>query len=212
MKSLALLSLVMSFVLSACALPQVQMDNTWRFSQLRAATHKLDIGEGLGSCSGTMVAPRHYLTAAHCIIEGQSLKVEGNVATLLKKSEDNDLALLDVAVDCPCVPVASERPAVDTPVVVVGYPLGMAQFLTEGRIQPTLLLPPEYSFLMAISAQVAPGNSGGGTFALVNGEYVLVGVVHAVGVASLGGFIPNLVPHLALVVAPEYVSQFLKAK
>lgn len=212
MKSLALLSLVMSFVLSACALPQVQLDNTWRFSQLRAAVHKLDIGEDLGTCSGTMIAPRHYLTAAHCIVEGQSLKVDGRQATLLKKSEETDLALLDVAIDCPCVPVASERPGVDTPVVVIGYPLGIGQYLTEGRIMPVLNVPDELAHLMGISAAVAPGNSGGPVFALVNGEYLVVGVVHAVGVASLGGFIPNLVPHLAIAISTEAVAAFLHVR
>lgn len=172
-------------------------------SLLREATWQMFI-EG-GTCSGVMIAPKLYLTAAHC--QGTNMNVEGVPATLVKVDKDKDLMLLEVDLGCPCIPVAAVDPAIDTPIMVIGFPLGVGEYLTEGRLQGFLNSP--IGHLRHISAPIIFGNSGGPVIAMVDGRYVVVGIISAVHGDVLYGLIPYVVPHLSIAVSVETINKFL---
>lgn len=202
-----LLAAVLSFFVAGCALlPEVVTPRVSTFAQLRQATYQL-IGDE-GSCSAVLIAPEKALTAAHC--DQTNLKINGKSAILIKKNETADLMLLFVDnLECPCVPIASSFPALDTFVATIGYPLGLGQVLTEGRVQDLTIDVPEAAHVFLITSPVVFGNSGGPVFAKENGEYRVVGILSGVAVASLGGF-PNLVTHLAFAVRTDVIQGFLK--
>lgn len=191
------LSLVLALMLSACSFPS-QEDASYR--QLRAATWQVTIDER-GTCSGVMVAPHHLLTAAHCM--GDKMMVGNKPAMVVKVDQEKDLLLLLTVVDGPVVEVAKAQPKIDSKVVVVGYPLSIAQYLTEGRMQGSVLLSEAPKSYMAISANISFGNSGGGAFAKEDGVYKLIGI------ASAGALGYGLSTHLSLFVKTSAVQEFL---
>lgn len=174
-----LLSVALSVALSVPAVlglvTVVPSAEAERFTELRQATWQIDVG-GMGHCSGTFIKPKIMLTAAHCF--NDNLLVDGVKAVVLKKDEKLDLMLLFVDKDSPVVALAVPMDVEqDMKVVVVGYPGNMPQYLTEGRVQGTLVY--EDRIWTAISAPVWFGNSGGGVFVKIKGEWKLVGVLSA---------------------------------
>jgi S1-C subfamily serine protease len=158
----------------------------------RAAVHQLfDKGREASGCSGVMIAPKTMLTAAHCIQSGKpwGAGVARAAVKVIAQDRDRDIALLEVGLPCPCVPVAAKDAAVDEAVVVVGYPLNdlvQTQIATEGRAQGRV----EDKYLkgprLRLSAPVAQGNSGGGVFVQRSGEWALVGITTNVTLSSMG--------------------------
>jgi V8-like Glu-specific endopeptidase len=142
------------------------------FSGARDTTRQIFAPKSEASmCSGVMVAPTRMLTAAHCT-DGKMF-VNGKPARLLKKDEDDDVAILEVDAGCPCAPIAESAPVLDEPVIVVGYPLNhtiRVQVLTEGRAQG------QEGRRLRTTAPIAPGNSGGGVFVQHAGRWELVGI------------------------------------
>lgn len=189
------------------------------FTQVRQATWALHLkgvepfwGAPIDAdiCSGVAIKPDLLLTAAHCDVSdkipGSVLTVDGKTTIVVKKDVNKDLMMLFVPdLNSPYVPVGTYVPLQDSPVVLVGYPLGLTQFVTEGRVQGSVELPegiadhPLPKFL-AVSALGEPGNSGGGLFQLVDGKYVLVGIT-----SMKGGMI-------TLCVHPEVIAKFLAPK
>lgn len=159
-------------------------------------------------CSGVAIKPNVILTAAHCDVSdqvpGAIISVNGRQVSIIKKDQDKDLMLLFVpGLDSPTVPVGTYVPVQDSPVVLVGYPLGLIQYVTEGRVQGSVELPEAIvgkvtPKMLAVSAMGDPGNSGGGLFQLVNGQYVLVGIT-----SMKGGTMVTLCVH------PEVLAKFL---
>lgn len=200
-----LLSLVVSIALVGCAVsPEVDSS----YSQLRDHTVQLKGTEG--TCSAFKLPEANlFLTAAHCDQPG--LKINGVSAVVLQKDESVDLMLLYVKGSGKGEVKVGDRPAIDSKVVVVGFPLGMGEFLTEGRVQDAIDVGPAFTHIMAITAPIIFGNSGGPVFSKnrLTGEYELVGIVSMVAIASLG-FIPNVVPHMGMVVKAEAIKEFLK--
>jgi S1-C subfamily serine protease len=168
-------------------------------SDMRAFTWQMFTDQG--TCSGAMIAPNKYLTNAHCY--GENMQVDGKTAVVIKKDEDKDLMLLLVDKECPCVPVATSDLPIDTPIYVIGFPLGISEYITEGRLQNFAPFP--YNHLRLVSAPIIFGNSGGPVVAVVDGKYQLVGTATAVLV--IGGFLP--VPHLGVVTTTKAVNDFL---
>lgn len=180
--------MLLAAALLALALPLHAVD----FSGARNATRQISAPTQESSfCSGVMVAPGRMITAAHCT-DGE-MSVNGKPVRLLARSTQDDIALLEVQDDCPCAPIAMKSPAVDEPVIVVGYPLNASvrvAFLTEGRAEG------EADGRLRLTASIAPGNSGGGVFALRSGRWELVGI--AVSIArNCSGDMCHLFPNIS---------------
>lgn len=196
----------LSVALAACSfLPKADDPAT-----MRAATVHIQIGDS-GTCSGVVIAPETVLTAAHCVEGGKDvLHVGDKPVGAVRADPGKDIAVLRVAgVACPCVPVASQSPLRDTPVTIVGYPMNLAQILTEGRFMGRITdpdAPDEIKPRMVATAPVAFGNSGGPVFAYQDGKLRVVGIVSA-----LRGSGPYTGPiwHLALLVSVETIREFL---
>lgn len=203
-----LLSVALSVVLSVSFIAGYDVlskNDVADYTQLRDATWQINVGD-LGHCSGTFIKPQIMLTAAHCGPEGVNLTVDGHTAVVLKKNEKLDLMLLFVPMESSYVPVGTpEDVYLDEKAVVVGYPLNMPEFTTEGRIQGLTDLDGDPR--MAVSAPVIFGNSGGGVFTKENGRWVLSGVVSAVGGTFFGP-----VSHLMYSADPVHIVEFVKSQ
>ena len=161
-------------------------------------------GEPRGNGSGVMVAPGLMLTAAHVVDSGRvGVGLSQAPAKVVKVSKILDLALLEVALACPCAPVASKAPKVDSPVAAIGYPsfnYAAVQMRTAGHIQGRV----ERDHRLMFSAPISGGNSGGGLFF---GD-TLVGIV--VEVINGGNmFSSSPIYHIARAVDTESLSVFV---
>lgn len=180
------------------------------FDQIRAVTKRLYIAD-VGKSSGVMIGPRQMLTAAHIAVvhsESTPLMIDGKpIVKVLKIDEVTDLALLEVDIDGPYLPMG-KMPVNDTKVVLVGYPanefIGVA-VITEGRVMGRN--PGETRVIATTPA--APGNSGGGLFTVVDGKWVLVGILVATAGTTIQGMFPAMVYHLSLSVDPDTIKKFL---
>lgn len=177
----------------------------------RAYVHRIGViqeDKVIGNGSGVMIAPLLMLTAAHVANAGPALAIDGVLAPVrvLRVDPKKDLALLMVAVNCPCVSLASHPVHVDQPVTAVGFPyyhiLG-TQILTEGRVQGT-----SSTGETIITTPVARGNSGGGVFVRERGSYRLAGIVVGVVRDGMGGSIN----HLASAMSLEQINTFLETR
>lgn len=167
------------------------------YRQARQTVHMIQIGEGEGSvCSGVSVAPNRVLTAFHCTGDPKKqseeypvkITVEGKPAKVIRIDEEHDLSLLEVAIDCPCAPLGSESPDLDVQVIAVGWPMGIAEVVTEGRSQGFIESDkPGKPFLLSTTSIVF-GNSGGGlfTFNWLSLRWELVGITVKIPGVSLG--------------------------
>ena len=139
--------------------------------------------------SGVMIAPHLMVTAGHVANHTSPTKifVNGKEAQVLEIDENRDLALLWVEQVCPCASLALESPDVDTEVIAVGFPLGMAQVATTGRFQGAVA-----NSRVLSTTSIIFGNSGGGLFAWnwFSGipKWELVGITVEVPGINLGFF------------------------
>jgi S1-C subfamily serine protease len=177
------------------------------YSQVREATHQL-VSE-FGSCSAVAIKPDVLLTAAHC--DAPELRVGRLNGVVVKKDESKDLMLVYVAgLNSQVLSVAKAMPGLDEKVALAGFPLGVGEVVTEGRVQSLTTLAPDH--LALVSAPGVFGNSGGPVVVRRGMHYEVVGVVSMIVVApiSMGMFaIPNIVPHLMLVVNATAINSFL---
>lgn len=163
-------------------------------------------GKPVGNGSGVMIAPMLMLTAGHVANAGPALTIDGERAPVrvLRVDPSKDLALMMVAVGCPCATLATGPIKVDQVVIAVGFPynhlLG-TQVLTEGRVQGNR----GGDGALIISSPVARGNSGGGIFVKEGGRYKLAGIVVSVVAEGMGAS----VPHLAAATSLEQINTFL---
>lgn len=197
------------FCVGVILFPQIEVNNVRFASMPRASVHKIVVevdDKPAGNGSGVMIAPMLMLTAAHVAKAGPVLTVDGERAPVrvLRVDPVKDLALLMVAVGCPCADLATGPIKVDRAVTTVGFPynhiLG-TQVLTEGRVQGT-----NSEGGTIITSPVARGNSGGGVFIKEHGRYKLVGIVVGVVQANVFG---GAVAHLASAASLEQINEFL---
>ena len=181
------------------------------FDLIRKVTKRIYIEE-LGNGSGVMIGPRRMLTAAHVAVihtPENPLMVDGKpIVKVLKIDEVNDLAIIEVDVKGPYISIG-KMPVNDTKVTLVGfpsYPYIGEQIVTEGR---TMGLNHDKTRIVA-TTPASPGNSGGGLFAVVNGKWVLVGILTSTAGTTLGGMFPAMVYHLSLSVDVDTIKKFLK--
>jgi len=170
--------------------------------------------------SSTELGHEIFLTAAHCLGKPDGLFIVDKAdtpikATIVRKDEPNDLALISAPISGPNVRLLTIDPTLGDEVLAIGWPLGMGPTLTRGLWQGNTKIEVEdgverrYSY---ITAPLAPGNSGGGVFVLYNGEWYLAAVSQAVPVIAINGFTPNLVFHLGMVSYPPQLKAFLNEK
>lgn len=172
----------------------------------RSTVHVIQVGEGNGS--GVMIEQFLMLTAAHVVGNGKDVTVGPRKlpAKLLYIDRANDIALLHVAIACPCAPIATP-PAVDDPVVIIGFPINQhvhVQMATEGLIQG------RWDNRLTMSANAAGGNSGGGVFVYQEGQWKLAGILVEVAGWCMGGMMCFPVTHISRAVATETMTQFLR--
>jgi S1-C subfamily serine protease len=173
-------------------------DSLW---QVRQATLEVN-----GGCSGVAIAPKLVLTAAHCFKD--EADVEGQKAVVIKLDEAKDLMLLYVdGANYRFLKVARYAPSVDEKVAVVGFPLGVGEVVTEGRVQDITSHAPDN--LMLVSADIVFGNSGGPVVVRRGMSYEVVGIAHAVIVipVGMGG---SVITHLGLAVNTATIKNFLE--
>ena len=207
--------------------PQVQESiKIHDYAKLRGEVWRMDITfndehnveQTMGFCSAVAIKPNLLLTAAHCDLASDEqfamygptsykLSVAGHPYTIVKKDVDKDLML--VYVDGFNSSVAQFKdlvPGSDHKVVAVGFPMGLVNFITEGRIQDVAELPPivkenlghELPKFLAASTPITGGNSGGGLFVKYNGAYYLIGI------CSMGG------GDVALFIHPDVIASFIQ--
>lgn len=181
-----------------------------------------DVTYGIGTatetfCTATKISETQLLTASHCVIEDQTVtvwdedKVVGKALTVFK-SPGKDLALLLITegVEGEYASMASLEAPQDAIVVAAGYPLGIAEVLTEGVLQASeiIMWSDEYSTSFYITtAQVTFGNSGGGLFVYKPFTgWLLIGVGSGVAIQPPG------VPYnnINFVVSLKEIKEFLE--
>ena len=205
LKKLVSVAMVVSLLLFS---PLAVIDTN--FSTPRLATHL--IYNSSGNASGVMIAPGRMLTAKHVAVihsDANPLYVRGKpVKRVIATSKEADLALLEVDLDCPCVPVGN-LPDDDSDVLVVGFPVqdqAQMQVLTEGKVSG---YNPMQNVLLT-SAPAAPGNSGGGLFQRQYGKWKLVGILSSVSLIPIFGMFPNLISHMSYSVDTLSIKGFLR--
>lgn len=153
---------------------------------------------GIGS--GVVLSTRCVLTAAHVAHDGlpevttSSGKTFSMTSVVSDEAEDISVLCSPVALDAPAVSFGPP-PSLYDPVFTIGFPKGRHFFLTEGRWQAGDM----------ISADCAPGNSGGGVFD-ASGHYL--GFVDAVALTMVKQT-PNLIYHMCDIVTVESIQKFL---
>lgn len=135
------------------------------------------------------------------------LRTSDEMATLLKvvkpkiiktvaQNETKDLAVISVPrLEHPSLPYSigdAEELQRQNIVYVIGWPLGLAENLTQGQITSVndsrlVRDDPETAFLF--DAQISPGNSGGGIYAVRDGKLELVGITSAMYIGGNSLFI-----------------------
>jgi len=184
-----------------------------RFDTPRLTVHLIEIGGRGQTCSGVAISSTEILTAAHCVSaldtdKTTKITVSGKEAKLLRQDKTNDIALLQADIGCPCAPLAAESPGLDARLIAVGWPLGKAEVVTEGRYQG---LAEFYDRNMSFTTvPLSFGNSGGGLFQWnwAMGRWELVGVTVGIAGADLG-FIGIPVFHLTLSTPIETIRHWL---
>ena len=183
------------------------------FDLPRQTVHYIEIGEKIGTCSGVAVSENLVLTAAHCVAildndKTIKIKVSGKVAKLLRQDRANDIALLQVDIGCPCASLAAESPELDDKLIAVGWPLGKAEVVTEGRYQGLAGFYDRY--ITFSTTPIVFGHSGGGLFKYnwAMGRWELVGITVGVAGADLG-YMGIPVFHLTLSTPVEVIRHWL---
>jgi S1-C subfamily serine protease len=200
-----LLSLALvAVVLLACSPPA---GSGARYDGMRATVHLITVDNGSGS--GVMIEDHLMLTAAHVVKGATTVKVGPKElpAKVLRVDEEADIALLSVPLKCPCAPIAKSPPAVDTDVVVIGFPLShivKRQIATEGQTQGV------DGNRLYLNVSVAGGNSGGGVFTQrKDGSYELVGILVEMAGTCYNSFNCGPVAHLSRAVATVVMRKFI---
>jgi S1-C subfamily serine protease len=142
-----------------------------------------------GNGSGIVIKEGYMISVAHVIGKGPGHRFitseNSNVIplTIVKVDQENDLALVaSPAIKCPCATLVSEV-FQDEEAWTVGFPqfsTYQTQFITTGLIQ-------NYTNNNIVATpNAAPGSSGGGLFINRNGNFMLAGIIKAIGSAPNG--------------------------
>ena len=139
----------------------------------------------LGTASAVAVGPHLLVTNRHVVAGADELELNYWDGTSARAQLDalavaDDLALVKVSLRLPAVArLAASDPDDGVAVLVVGYPNGGEQSVERGEVVEYARLrePEDASPVMRMTADIAPGNSGG---AVVDRRGDLVGIVFGV--------------------------------
>ena len=125
------------------------------------------------------------LTNAHVVSD--DMVVRGKKATLIRKDEEKDLALIEVELQLPAAHIHKTASLkVFDEIILVGAGLGSKPYPSLGIVANIIT---EYG--VQYSGHVVVGMSGGGVFRRHNDHYELVGIVQASALqASFTGMFP----------------------
>ena len=198
MKRLAILFVLALAGCSVTVGPSGPVSHVSNYTTIRNMTYMLRMPTG--TCSAVAVSENQVLTAKHCVEnvedpsvlllqEGRDLIEARGISLLIDQNADLALITFDTKFKT-WAKLAKSAPAVDSKVFVVGYPLGIAEFVTLGIVQAYT------EEGMYASADAIFGNSGGPLFVIEDGEYVLAGITSFLATAwgapitYIIGFIP----------------------
>lgn len=179
--------LLMALLLAGCATPPPSQHDVW----MKARTETVQVVASDGEGTGVVVSDRCVLTVAHVADKDTVAVVTASGKHYVMKRVAYDSAS-DVAAVCADTPIDSPKaslgpsPATYDSVFTIGFPLGQKFILTEGRWQGGDM----------ITAQCAPGNSGGGVF---DGSGRVIGLVDTVLTYEVRKSL-NIFPHLCGIV------------
>lgn len=158
-------------------------------------------------CSGTYIAPKLILTAAHCFLGYDTEFIwarginesAGYPVHLIRLSGAKDLALLEAPYARPYARIGRE-PVQGSEVLNVGSPLNFEFVVSEGIVAAVGYRIPRFtSHYLVTTAMINPGSSGGGAF---NRKGELIGVnTMIVGMFGWQG--------ISLAVSVEDIEQFM---
>jgi S1-C subfamily serine protease len=170
---------------------------------------------GPSSGSGVVVSANRVLTASHVVDRCTAIEAvfEGKryPAQLLAKDTKNDLGVLQVqAMPATRSAVMRNKAVIGETIMAAGYPLsGILSSdltVTTGNVNSLAGLADNQNQLQ-ISAQVSPGNSGGG---LIDKSGNLVGlVVSKLDVLRLAAITGDMAQNVNFAVKPEVIKSFL---
>ena len=171
----------------------------------RSYTYQLVSNHGAGSA--VMIAHNLGITAAHVTGPmGDGFTMAGKPIKVLRYDDKLDLTLFEVDITCPCAPLGS-LPEEDSFLIAVGYPLGVGQYVTEGRMQTIHLA----DIKLETTVPIMFGNSGGGLYAFQDWQWKLVGIMSQVHGTNLGFFgVP--VPTMSRAVPITNILEFIHRK
>lgn len=200
-------------------------------AEIGDSTYKLYDKAGDAFCSAVAIDERILITANHCVQAGENIRILTYDSSLnviaekvlyvkaLRTLVGKDVAILEVLdpefkFDT-FVDIASneEANAVEfgDDVIAIGYPAVLDLTVTEGLFGQLIKSPAPNmweGFLYRFTAPIIGGNSGGGLYAMVDGEWKLIGVT--VGGYNTNGAFMNVATPIESIEA--VVSGFLEAK
>jgi len=198
-------------------------------SVVRDYTYLVIIGKVLyhrsvpvGSGSAVVIAPGYALSAWHVFNKGNEPGLTISMmygdkdipVQVVAKNEKADVVLISGQFVCPCAPIATVMPEIDTEVVSAGYPLYhlySLQYVTVGHYQG--ITNDGDSDLAAASFPTTRGASGGGAFFKQDGVWKLYGIISSIGASPISSIRSDLVqehPFMSFSVPLNSINELLK--
>lgn len=174
--------------------------NASSIQDIANATYKLYSGD-TPICTAVAVAENKLITAAHCDSDNMNIRIQNQNENFELESETiqylkpirtfkrKDVMLLEhkgnwtknsTIVDIATEKEANEHLKFGVETIAVGYPMVKEITLTKGEFGQKVKSPSEDfwdSPLYKTTVPITGGNSGGGFYTKINGEYKLVGLV-----------------------------------